>query len=546
MALKLNVHLRQERVATLDIAADQWTQKGSASTTWALNTMSAAWRGRPPEPTALARWLADLLPENAQGQAWARRAMQKLMEAGHAPGTGRPGIAETLWGNSQAEYAGAVSFTRAGREETNESGYEATTDARLAELIVAATAEATNGHAGSNGDRLYGRSLRTAVSGMRPKIGVTRLRGNGWGIATGTALNTWIAKSEQRRHWPGEAGIESICQKAAALVHVPACRTLARVWAGEQVVLSERADRHMTKEGVVASHQEEWAQAVGWPGALRYDEGWRGEPGWASLYEVVGRTPHEREEQQARLTRMIAFAWCTGNGDLHRRNAGVAHVAGEDGLIVLRLAKAYDMSSEVGIQGRSGRMSIRIGGETGQAEIGEANWREHARQCGLDEAVCLEIVREVARNAPEALAEAQEQARSEDENIHQAAVDRRCGDMQEWVRKRGAQLEGEIALRARKQAGRSEPNAELVGKLRALRAEGKGQPRVLVGAGEAMDLVWEDEGGRTRLGQVRNAEQAARLYIRAGYGNAEDLPVLERTIAQTMAEERAKALVRTK
>ena len=79
----------------------------------------------------------------------------------------------------------------------------------------------------------------------------------------GGALNTWIAKREDSARLRGEAGIESICQDLMGLVGIPAARTVSRVFAGQQCVLSERSDRYRDagQDEVMARHQRERADS---------------------------------------------------------------------------------------------------------------------------------------------------------------------------------------------------------------------------------------------------------------------------------------------
>ena len=63
-----------------------------------------------------------------------------------------------------------------------------------------------------------------ALSGMDGKIGLTMLD-HGGAAAHGQAVNTWIAKVEDTRRLPGEAGIEAICQRAFAALGIDSAET---------------------------------------------------------------------------------------------------------------------------------------------------------------------------------------------------------------------------------------------------------------------------------------------------------------------------------
>ena len=130
-----------------------------------------------------------------------------LMEHGQRPAPNGPG--DLLWGNTEAEYAGAVSFRRGEDERSAETGqgYARLSDEEIAQRLESATQAA---NAGSGRPRSY-RERRTSLSGMRPKIGLTPLDG-GWGAATGGSVNGCVAKVEMDPN--GEAGMKAIAQRA--------------------------------------------------------------------------------------------------------------------------------------------------------------------------------------------------------------------------------------------------------------------------------------------------------------------------------------------
>ena len=115
---------------------------------------------------------------------------------------------------------------------------------------------------------------------MRGKIGLTILEDGSWGAAYGQALNPWIAKVEDNPRLPGEAGIEAICQRAFAVLGIDSAETASRVFDGVQTVLNRRSDRVGIPEAgnVRAQHQEDMAQELGYPCALKYEAGWPTEP----------------------------------------------------------------------------------------------------------------------------------------------------------------------------------------------------------------------------------------------------------------------------
>lgn len=394
----------------------------------------------------LRHWLAALLPENDTLAAYrlqAREACQRL-GADTAPYSDFA----VLWGNPDAEYAGAIEVRRTGPDAPPEldapaaGAVQPLTDAEIGHRLELAAwiAEAPQAHEMLVGRRfvpidpvpddvhrgLYRALLahpgrHAALSGTRGKFGATPLPGGRWGTATGAGLNTWIVKHEHRDDRPGEAGVEAVCQRALALAGVPAATTRARVFGGQQAVLSERSDRVRAPGGRVdARHQEEFLQACGHDPGEKYWQGLPDEPGWPAAYRLLQRHGTRPERCQDRLTRALAACWLLGNGGLHRRNLGFLH-APADAPAGVTLAPLYDAGSAIGTSNDSSP-DVPIGGNRRRDRIMPRHWLLHSRDCGIDGDGTLAIVDEVSRALPDALAAARDQAREEDENLFPLAV----------------------------------------------------------------------------------------------------------------------------
>ena len=437
-------------------AMDARTGK-AASTGRGLGTLSLAWENEP-HGEALRRWLDDCLPENGQRSSFVRRAAERMAEYGYE---GLPeGPYALLWGNAEAEYAGAVSFARGedgGR--TPGPGYASLNEREIEERLREAsrTAQRTGlAQPGSFPER------RISLSGMRPKIGLTP-SGDGWRAAMGSALNLCVVKLEDDRQMPGEAGVEAICQRAAALCGIEAARTVTRTFGAERVqtVVSYRSDRYLEKDGAVgARHQEEFSQACGWPGALKYEEGIRNQPTWPDLYGLVAREEGRAIREAERVSGMLALAWLVGHGDLHRRNVGVAHASGREGRIG-RLAPLYDVSSSIGNPVVSNHLATGVGGRKAYGEIRPAHWVRHAKHCRLDPEETLETVRRVSGKLPGALEEARDAARGEDDNREQSSVDRRVERVLRHARGTRDRFERMLEARTRRRVKKPEGPANV-------------------------------------------------------------------------------------
>ena len=436
------------------------------------------------DPVRLRHWLAALLPENGTVAAYRRQAGEAWQR--HGAGADRQSVAAVLWGNADAEYAGAIELRQTSRDAPPEldvpaaGAVEPLTDAgigRRLELTARIADEALTETPFGGRPELTGQGAdepsdagcrallslsgrRTALSGRRAKFGATPLPGGRWGIATGTGRNTWIVKHEHRDRLPGEAGVEAVCQRTLALAGVPAATTRTRVFGGQQAVLSERSDRIPMPDGdVKARHQEEFVQAIGRDPEAKYWSGFRGEPGWPAAYRLLQRHGAEPAACQDRLTRALAACWLLGNGDLHRRNLGFRH-APADARAGITLAPFYDASSAIGTRYDSSP-DLPIGGSRHRHRITPKHWLLHSRDCGIDGERTLAIVDELFRVLPDALAAARDQAREEDENLFPIAVAERIDATIRHVQARERGYRQQAArLRRRAAAGVAGPAPE--------------------------------------------------------------------------------------
>ncbi len=400
--------------------------------------VSVAWQA-PPSRLYIELWLDACLPENGSREPFAARAASQLLSLGIEGPLGEPST--LTWASPDAEYPGAVSFHSV-CDTARGADYSALSEGEMGERLHEAWRIANNAHKGPPRQRV---ERRTSLSGMRGKFGVT-LRNGRWCIAHGRALTDWIAKREDSERLRGEAGIESISQEAMALLGVPSAATRARVFAGEQCVLSARADRTRDAAGTIgAIHQEDFAQASAWPGSEKYDAGTPGEPRWPAAYALLRDHGIDGEGECTKLTRMLAVAWMLGHCDLHRRNLGFTHLD-TDSRRRIRLAPMYDVSSAIDTR-LDQRLAIGIARQQALAKIGIRQWLAHARECEIDPGATLDTVREVARGAAPAIAAAREAVRERDENRYQGAVDRRAEAMIRYAQTRSRLIEEESEYR---------------------------------------------------------------------------------------------------
>ena len=450
--MHLAIYVHRRLGLTLDLAEDRLQPlPGSFRVGPAFGRLTAA-AGRLRDPVLLYGWLTAFPPENGSSlpfsmhasEAWPRHRRDSL-------NTYDP--VALLWGNVDAEYAGAIDFVQAERDppdrlpDPGPPRYEPLRERTISHRLGAATLIAQNAYPGRPETWPQ---RRTVLSGMRGKFGLTPGAGGGWTAACGDSLNSWIVKAEYDPRNPGEAGVEAIVQRTFGLLGIPAATTRARVFDGRQAVLSERADRVTGAGGIVrARHQEEWCQILAFEPSRKYDRGRRDEPRWPSAYRLLADHAADPEREQATLTRVVAAMWLLGHCDLHRRNLGFRH-APAAAPSALELAPVYDASSPFGTR-FSDRLAIGIAGQSRLHAIQPRHWVRHSQECGIDPGTTLDMVRQLLRDLPDAIATGREQARTGDENVLQTDVDRRADATLEHVQKRRRAFAQQDAARARRQ-----------------------------------------------------------------------------------------------
>ena len=430
--LGIDILLHEQRLAHLPLAPSSGAT--CAAHLERAGTLSCAWSG-PPTREALLTWLSNILPENGREAAWRERSQRRLENHGGDPFLLGP--AHLIWGNSDAEYPGALSFASCGQDGAPLPPFAAppellaVDDEQIGNMLLQAIMEVRR-----SGPRRLATGPVNAVSlsGVRPKIGLALIKGQ-WLAPMGGHTSTHIVKVEDDQNvLPGEALLESICQRALSYAGLPAADTHARVFGNVQAVVSKRSDRAADPRTgrIVRLHQEEWAQAACIRPSDKYDT-LAGRPHWGDLAELLHTCASDPTREITALLRLLAAAVLLGHCDLHRKNIGLLHT---DESIVL--APAYDVSSIAGAKGFSGRLAVGVMGQNDHVRVHWGHWRRLAAQCGLPLEQADAAVLGVAKALPDAFSEAWRASSSEDEarvDVRQAG-ERRLNETSRRVKAR--------------------------------------------------------------------------------------------------------------
>ena len=486
------------------------------------------------DPGKRDNWLEAFLPENPAGIDFYRHARTEL-EAHQIENHLHRYPPFALWANADVEYAGAIRFARSADTPTRPvpvHDYPPITDADIAHRLVYENLQSESGPRPKQPVR-HGR--RASLSGMRGKFALTLTSDGQWRSAPrGNALNTWIAKHENRPDLPGHAGLEAICQRAIALLNVPAATTRARIFDGEQAILSKRDDRFVDNHGIVqARHQEEFCQAA----MVRPDDRYRldatGRVPWQRAYQLLNQHATDPERACALLTRALAATWLAGHSDMHRRNIGFRH-SPPDQPHHISLAPLYDVANSFGTR-YDDRLALPIGGQPDLHAIRPGNWLRHAEDCDIDPDVTMAIVADTAWAAPDALADAARTARTEDENLHQQHVDERVQRTLRYAQTRAEAFTQQLRKIRTTHETDPQPDVEhMATKWRALRQQhpdGHLEINVIPG-NRRLRLAYKPEPDAPDgfIGIAESIRHIATIMHAAGLVAPEDIPELLRSL----------------
>ncbi|MHB1264931.1 MAG: HipA domain-containing protein [Gemmatimonadaceae bacterium] len=293
---------------------------------------------------------------------------------------------------------GAVQFVRPERLSVlatgDADGVAWLSDAELAERLRLLRTPGAPG-------RLRGDAGYFSLAGAQPKVALFCADGR-WGIPAGRLPTTHILKPPLG----GQAKYlvaEYVALRLAYWLDLIAPEAHV-VSADDQLALAiRRYDREYdpTTARWTRWHQEDLAQAMGEPTAVRYEA--QGAPGIAQVVAFLRERSSDPAADESRFLRAVALNWILIGTDAHLRNFSVLLGARGD----VRLAPFYDVASALDIARRpdldSLKLAMQIGGEYRAAEIAGAHWAALEHDLGYAAGALLSKAIALAEAIPEAL-----------------------------------------------------------------------------------------------------------------------------------------------
>lgn len=351
-------------------------------------SLSLPMRAQPHADAVIERWLDGLLPDLAADREQWRASV----------GAASVDPFDLLATPIGAECAGAVQFEPADAAravaDDRPSALEPIADADLADALGDLAEGARFG--GWRMDPLASFSL----AGTMPKLALRRSGGR-WHRAVGDEPTSHILKPSVAVY-PGQAIGEHLALAAARGLGIDAARTEVAVIGGVETLVVQRYDRVANRAGsLVRIHQEDMCQALGRPGALRFQRD--GGPSPADIAGLLHTHSSDPAADIAALLRRLVYCWVIVANDAHAKNHAVLHLPGGE----CRLAPLYDTASwlpytEVPAHDVHLAMTLGDGYEVGLGARVDA-WRDTAQTLGADPDWAAAEVARIAAETPAVL-----------------------------------------------------------------------------------------------------------------------------------------------
>lgn len=336
-------------------------------------------RDAPFEGAVVRNWFCNLLPEGAVRDAITSRL--------RIP----PRDDFALLAGIGGECAGAVSINSAGAGPA----VAMDTEVKLADLLPARDEAMGEGEWA-----LLGTPRRLSLAGAQDKIAVVRADDGAIRLPAIGEITTHIFKPESTR-LRGLRDLEALGLALARAIGLNAAKATILEIAGRKGLLVERYDRIVRDGNLVRLHQEDFCQALGYPGELKYEAG--GGPSLAQCANLVRQRLRLGPAAVQGLLDWVIYNAIIGNADAHAKNLALLC----DQESHRSLAPFYDLVPTIAFSGRlvDHTPALRIGDCAHMDRITSAHWRAFAAATGYGPGFVLDRLAALAKAAADKLEE---------------------------------------------------------------------------------------------------------------------------------------------
>ena len=301
-----------------------------------------------------------------------------------------------------SECLGAVKICEAGSDSPSDPHYEPLSMEQIRALA----------REGASKSAELVTKAHLSLAGASGKAGLYLDEKDGrWFLPHGDAPSTHIVKQSHVR-LGGIVTNEQLTMKTAGLcgLTVPDSFIINVGESRDEDILlaTERFDRLFTGNGIFLQglevpkrlHQEDFAQAMGIPPALKYETEDRNYLG--RMFALLRKVSSDPIRDQLALWDLLLFDFLTGNTDNHIKNVSLLY---DPGLKGIRLAPAYDIVSTCVYDASTRDLAIRLGSGKSLDDTSRGSLIEAAGKAGIGESVAMGRLDAVAGRFENALKE---------------------------------------------------------------------------------------------------------------------------------------------
>ncbi len=263
-------------------------------------------------------------------------------------------------------------------------------------------------NAGDGALALLGTPHRLSLAGAQDKIPVVRGIGGQLLLPDMGEPSTHILK-------PDSARLRHLCELEALGLRLAKAIGLNAVdcelvdVGGRDALLVKRYDRERdAKGGILRVHQEDFCQALGYQGELKYES--QGGPSLGDCSQLIRHRLRLGPRALQQFLDWIVYCVVIGNADAHAKNLSLLHRPER-----IELAPYYDLVPIIAIPetliGRD--PALRIGSAARIDSVDPADWTELARTTGFGPRLVRQRVTAVAEAAMQAVEKAAAQLEAE-------------------------------------------------------------------------------------------------------------------------------------
>lgn len=261
---------------------------------------------------------------------------------------------------------------------------------------------------------------RFSLSGAQPKIALTKMSDDTWGLPRGSTPTTHILKpitGEFRR----VDVVEFMTMRAASVLGLNVASSSLMEFNGMRAFVTKRYDRMFEAGRWRRQHQEDLGQSLNTSPAKKYQRN-DGGPGVADVAKLMRGLPLAQDRSPAArdFFEGLAFNVLVECTDAHIKNYSVL-LSGAS----VSLAPLYDLATfaPYSTPGSTVYSAMHIAGEYRFSAIGETQLVKAAATLGVDATLAQETVHRVQRGAVGAFEIARDELAARDEETQEFATD---------------------------------------------------------------------------------------------------------------------------